>query len=494
MERNEALSKLAKDLRPLLREISEKFISGQGWVGILFDLGVGQEFVAFAEAVEEGPVISEMKKRLEYDEYVFGHETHLFRAAFRRDIASEPDKWHGGVKDAFPIGRDELNHKANQDLRLTLLPEMYGLTEDALPFPLFHWRLAECSGTRQAVYLYFYDIFSRYSESPWSQRRAAGARSLILYVIKSLLTEFEIIYPHSIWGNLKGCMPEDFGFTFSLKHGRDRAKRVLDEARHGAILSLTHYAGNTWEPIVVEPLREVRNLITAARREDDAAGRHAGGGPKPSLAQRLIELEGVVERAECFVKKYVDHCGGLRRTLRPRDTAARCAFPGDFTLAIDEVRRSLPVSIEARFPEVAGWILYADEKDIQSLLLSCCGNAFREMEKRRVRTPHVVITTAVDSGGLHVRVWNAGTSFGSEVMARGGIGPYSAGAASGRTGLGLFCINLELKRLGAVPPDPTNSEKCMRLENCSYNDAEGAQISFLLCYESIEHRRGGAPQ
>ena len=138
MERNEALSKLAKDLRPLLREISEKFISGQGWVGILFDLGVGQEFVAFAEAVEEGPVISEMKKRLEYDEYVFGHETYLFRAAFRRDIASEPDKWHGGVKDAFPIGRDELNHKANQDLRLTLLPEMYGLTEDALPFPLFH--------------------------------------------------------------------------------------------------------------------------------------------------------------------------------------------------------------------------------------------------------------------------------------------------------------------------------------------------------------------
>ena len=277
MDRNEALGKLAEDVRNLLREVTEQFISEPGWVGLLFDLGLGREFVAFAESIKEGPAVAKMKQQLEYDQYIFDQDTHLFQAAFSGNALGLADEWNGRVHGDFAVGRDELSHPGNRVLRLAYLQDMYGLMEDDLPFPLYYWRLTEDLPTRRAVYLYFFDVLGRYTESPWQKERIAGARFFILYMIKSLLTEFQIIHPHRIWTDLKKCIPGDLGFKVSLKAERERlelreSQAVLEikeaafrnsghslRARLGAVSSFFSKSEEAWH-------KELRRAIQDAGR------------------------------------------------------------------------------------------------------------------------------------------------------------------------------------------------------------------------------------
>ena len=260
MDRNEALGKLADDLRPLLREISEKFIpkkeKKKGWVGILFDLGIGREFVAFAEPVHPSKDVIRLMEQLEYRRYIFGQDTHLFRAAFRKDFKSVTGQVDCGDRDAFPIDRGELNHEANSVLGLAYLCDMYGLKEDALPFALFHWRLTEATQSRQAVYLYFYDVLNRCEGvSPWE--KAEGSGFFILYMLHSLLTEFQMIHPHSVWNDLKACLPDDFGFAVSLEAERRRVAMTADRAAFAQQVRSTAIAGHE----LLNPLNAVLGLV-----------------------------------------------------------------------------------------------------------------------------------------------------------------------------------------------------------------------------------------
>jgi len=156
---NQILSVAAGELRIMMREIIECFISTDvdGWIGILFSPGNNKDFIAFAESISETQDLYQKKKEIETQKYILPVDAHLFVDAF---FNSSKDSSHG----VYYIDSSVIRHPKNKCLQLERFSILYPEIPADFTFPMYWWKLTDNPNYKSAIYIYLYDVYDRLCE------------------------------------------------------------------------------------------------------------------------------------------------------------------------------------------------------------------------------------------------------------------------------------------------------------------------------------------
>lgn len=196
---NELYEQLASDFRPMLREIMEKYLKTEGYVGLLFDGGGEEPFVAFAEAVHPTSIDPEQKSQAEVYPYQYCATESFFRKHFREMVfPADKPVWLVHLPHA------ELQCQTTEDI-LDLKP-LVSVYRDIIQEPLAFWRLClndlsqgEKPGLSPALYLYFFDVRGCLPRNGFDTIRDSAF--FLAHTIRSVLRDYQFVHhdtPHYV--------------------------------------------------------------------------------------------------------------------------------------------------------------------------------------------------------------------------------------------------------------------------------------------------------
>ena len=234
---NQILSVAAGELRIMMREIIECFISKDiaGWIGILFSPGNNKDFIAFAESISETQDLYQKKIEIETQKYILPADAHLFVDAF---FNSSKDSSHG----VYKINSAVVCHPKNKCLQLERFSILYPDIPTDFSFPMYWWKLTDNPKYKSAIYIYLYDVYDRLCETQQTMPAIHDTRFFISYMLRSLILDFQITHPNTIWDDIGHCFPKNFGFKHSIAAEQKRLENQKKASRVDAIkLTIGHY-------------------------------------------------------------------------------------------------------------------------------------------------------------------------------------------------------------------------------------------------------------